>query len=466
MVKVHVKWQKETFKDVEVDESQPPLLFKTQLFTLSGVPPERQKIMVKGGLLKDDGDWAKVGLKEGQKLMMMGTAGAVVEAPKEETVFLEDLPEEEQYNQETKAYGAGLQNLGNTCYMNATVQCLFSVPPLKAALAEYAASEANGAQADASHRLALAANDLWKSLDASTAAVPPMRFLMAMREKFPQFSQQGQGGTFMQQDAEECWTQFLYVLRERLREGNTPSGDSLITKMFGVGLHTSLKCEEGDETIEEDSTALTLKCNITIDVNHLEQGIDLALVDDREKNSAALGRTALYKGKSAVSSLPPFLNVQMVRFYYKVDVQQKAKILRKVTFPTTLDLYDRCTEQMQKELEGPREALKQAEDAKIAAKKAPKPAEGADVEMTEAESSAAVDQGRPTGKYSLQAVLTHKGRSADSGHYVSWVKQADGKWVEFDDDQLIVREADDILKLCGGGDWHMAYMLVYKAETI
>lgn len=63
--------------------------------------------------------------------MMMGTAGAVVEAPKEETVFLEDLPEEEQYNQETKAYGAGLQNLGNTCYMNATVQCLFSVPPLK-----------------------------------------------------------------------------------------------------------------------------------------------------------------------------------------------------------------------------------------------------------------------------------------------------------------------------------------------
>lgn len=52
MVKVHVKWQKETFKDVEVDESQPPLLFKTQLFTLSGVPPERQKIMVKGGLLK------------------------------------------------------------------------------------------------------------------------------------------------------------------------------------------------------------------------------------------------------------------------------------------------------------------------------------------------------------------------------------------------------------------------------
>lgn len=56
-----------------------------------------------------------------------------------------------------------------------------------------------------------------------------MRFLMAMREKFPQFSQQGQGGTFMQQDAEECWTQFLYVLRERLREVGLPSPAAGIT---------------------------------------------------------------------------------------------------------------------------------------------------------------------------------------------------------------------------------------------
>ena len=37
-------------------------------------------------------------------------------------------------------------------------------------------------------------------------------------------------------------------------------------------------------------------------------------------------------------------------------------------------------------------------------------------------------------------MLTHKGRSADSGHYVSWVKQDDGSWIQFDDDQLIPRK--------------------------
>ncbi len=35
------------------------------------------------------------------------------------------------------------------------------------------------------------------------------------------------------------------------------------------------------------------------------------------------------QGKSEITRLPPHLTVQMVRFFYKVDVQQKAKILRK-----------------------------------------------------------------------------------------------------------------------------------------
>tara|TARA_B100001142_G_C13846247_1_gene466334 strand:- start:273 stop:491 length:219 start_codon:yes stop_codon:yes gene_type:complete len=68
-----------------------------------------------------------------------------------------------------------------------------------------------------------------------------------------------------------------------------------------------------------------------------------------------------------------------------------------------------------------------------------------------------------TGFYELESVLTHKGRSADSGHYVAWVKQKDGSWTEFDDHTPNAKTTDQILALKGGGDHHMGYLLVYKA---
>ena len=36
-----------------------------------------------------------------------------------------------------------------------------------------------------------------------------------------------------------------------------------------------------------------------------------------------------------------------------------------------------------------------------------------------------------------QAVLTHKGRSSNSGHYVGWVKQKGDIWLKCDDDEVM-----------------------------
>ena len=33
----------------------------------------------------------------------------------------------------------------------------------------------------------------------------------------------------------------------------------------------------------------------------------------------------------------------------------------------------------------------------------------------------------------------------------------------FDDDTLSFKKDEDIIALSGGGDWHMAYMMVYRA---
>ena len=47
-----VKWGKEKFDNVELNTDESPELFKAQLFALSGVSPERQKVMFKGSVLK------------------------------------------------------------------------------------------------------------------------------------------------------------------------------------------------------------------------------------------------------------------------------------------------------------------------------------------------------------------------------------------------------------------------------
>lgn len=58
-----MKWGKESYPDVEVDTDEAPLLFKAQLFALTGVQPERQKVMLKGSTLKDN-DWGNLKLKD------------------------------------------------------------------------------------------------------------------------------------------------------------------------------------------------------------------------------------------------------------------------------------------------------------------------------------------------------------------------------------------------------------------
>lgn len=62
---VKVKWGKETFSEVEANTDDDPLVFKAQLFALTGVHPDRQKIVIKGSTLKD---WSGVKLKDVSKI--------------------------------------------------------------------------------------------------------------------------------------------------------------------------------------------------------------------------------------------------------------------------------------------------------------------------------------------------------------------------------------------------------------
>ncbi|KAI9760585.1 MAG: hypothetical protein M4579_001554 [Chaenotheca gracillima] len=584
--------------ELELDPSGTGEIFKFQLYSLTGVEPERQKILVKGGQLKDDTDLSTLNVKPGHTFMMMGTPAAGTGAvdslapPKEPVRFMEDMTEAEAARVEG-ATPAGLQNLGNTCYMNSTLQTLRLVPELQDELAKYKPGPGNdlgGASSSSglgdlssfglgglgsSVDLTSALRDLYKQMSETQEGFPPLMFLNALRNAFPQFAQKAKSGNgYAQQDAEEAWSQIISQLRLKLKTkdiaptnsaddsaSQTKSEISFIDKYLAGKFESLLECDEaaakeaGEEAVKGEDVFLKLDCHISGQTNHLRDGIHSGLEEKIEKNSEILGRNSTYTKKSRVARFPKYLTVHFVRFFWKREAQKKAKIMRKVTFPHELDVVEFCTDELKKTLipvrdrireirkdeedverarkrrkrvkqgedydkddkdrelkaKGPSDEKALAKEKKSDVKEAPKAgaskADG-DTEMADAvyktdaeidaEKAAAIldakkqllemvnnqttagDEGaNHTGLYELRGLVTHRGASADSGHYTSYVKkegpkdpktgkrgEEDGSWWWFNDDKVSDVPSEKIDSLSGGGESDSALILLYRAVSL
>lgn len=179
--------------------------------------------------------------------------------------------------------------------------------------------------------------------------------------------------------------------------------------------------------------------------------------------------------QSLISRLPAYLTIQFVRFQYKGKEGINAKVLKDIKFPIDFDAFELCTPELQEKLTPMRSKFKEVEDAKLenALKNKDKPKnfnkkDGEDKEKVKREPYCFDDDlgSNNSGFYTLQAVLTHQGRSSSSGHYVGWVRQKGDQWMKFDDDVVSPVESEDILRLSGGGDWHCAYVLLYGPKIL
>lgn len=471
---VKVKWGKEKF-DLECNTDEPPVVFKAQLFALSGVLPDRQKVMLKGAVLKDD-DWANFKIKEGVTFLMMGSAEELPSEPIAKPKFVEDMSESQLAS--AMELPAGLSNLGNTCYMNATLQCLRSVPELKELLAKYQVPTSESGNIGAS--ITTSVRDLFSAMDKTAQEIPPLVVLHFLHLAFPRFAEKSEHGGFQQQDANECWTELVRIFQQQL-PGTVSGGDSeqasakksFMDQYFAGKMESTWKCAESDDepvTTTADEF-LQLSCFISQDVKYLHTGLQSRMQENITKNSPVLGRDAEYVKSSKICRLPAYLTIQFVRFFYKEKGSINAKILKDVKFPVSLDLFDLCTPDLQQNLIPQRTRFAEAEEKALTKteelKKNNMPEKSDEAKKQVESFSFENDAGsNNSGFYELQAVLTHKGRSSSSGHYVAWVKRSKSEWLMFDDDRVSPVTEEDVLKLSGGGDWHTAYVLLYGPRLL
>ncbi|XP_063782064.1 inactive ubiquitin carboxyl-terminal hydrolase 50 [Pseudophryne corroboree] len=317
----------------------------------------------------------------------------------------------------------GLRNLGNTCYMNAVIQCLSCTTPL----AEYLLSwlfetDVAGDNKEVVNAFANIMADLWFG---EAQYVSSEDFWFAICNVHPSF------GKKSQQDAQELLIYTLNALHEDLtnnfsRRHSTPNrsrsyigynvSDSVITRLFQGVLRQKTVCLECGHTSHKDDifTVLSLPIppgNETSLQQCLEcffQQVMLTLTDKIFCPYCKMKQDTSVKVR--ICKLPKILILHLKRFEYQGRVKRKLKT--NVTFPLThLDLSPFVS------------AVKVKHSM-----------------------------------YSLYAVVNHSGE-LDFGHYTAYCKHPGTKeWNAFDDMKHFSIAESTV-------QTPLAYMLFYTSQT-
>ena len=458
-VTLKAKWGKIEFDIVVPDGEGRQTWILNQVFEKSRIPQDKVRILPANVLLDS------TVLKDGSRVTVIGTAAdQQLVVPVSQVQFIEDMTSDEIAAalrlRISDPLPVGLENLGNTCYLNAVVQCLGALPKFRAGTL--------------TGPLGSTLKSLFSTLGVSgEESITPSVFVSSIRARFPQFNQRDSHGHYAQQDAEE----FLRALLS-----DTENGSS---SLFSFQTVSEWKClesaEEPSPKVSEELKSLTCHMGTQLEpVSHLHEGLALSMKEKVSKTSTHLGRLAEFEKHAGMATLPEYLIVQFARFQWKAKSDSagteatKTKIIRKINFQKTLDVYDLCTSDVKAELDRGRERRRVLLES------------GANLEDVQAQSQC--DDRLATGVYELVAAVTHQGRTSDGGHYMAMTKRTKGivvsedvspkakkpkeedYWVRYDDDTVSETTWTKLTEhggmLGGLADSQMAYLLFYAKTTV
>uniref|UniRef100_A0A3Q3GMV3 Ubiquitin carboxyl-terminal hydrolase 48 n=1 Tax=Kryptolebias marmoratus TaxID=37003 RepID=A0A3Q3GMV3_KRYMA len=321
----------------------------------------------------------------------------------------------------------GLTNLGATCYVNTFLQVWFHNLELRRSLYQCHNSRAQEhnyePQSICEHLqylFALMQNSNRKYID-------PSGLVKALGLD-----------TGQQQDAQEFSKLFLSLLEDTLSKQKNPNLQTVIQQQFCGQFSYVTVCNQCGRSSALSSRFYELELNIQGHKNLTECITEFLKEEKLDGENRYFCESCQSKQNATrrikLHSLPPTLNLQLMRFVFDRQTGHKKKLNTFISFPEQLDM-------------GPF-----LEDPKCV--------------------------------YELSAVLIHRGISAYSGHYIAHVKDAlTGDWYKFNDEEIEKMEGkklqlgieEDIAETvksqsrkpkCSKG-YHCsrnAYMLVYKIQ--
>uniref|UniRef100_A0AAX7UHG5 Ubiquitin carboxyl-terminal hydrolase 48 n=1 Tax=Astatotilapia calliptera TaxID=8154 RepID=A0AAX7UHG5_ASTCA len=328
----------------------------------------------------------------------------------------------------------GLTNLGATCYVNTFLQVWFHNLELRRSLYQLHTS------------YTVKAYPLSISDYEPQSICEHLQYLFALLQNSNRKYIDPSGlvkalglDTGQQQDAQEFSKLFLSLLEDTLSKQKNPNLRNVIQQQFCGQFSYVTVCNQCGRSSALPSRFYELELNIQghkslTEISHmLEEKLDgenRYFCETCQSKQNATRRIKLH-------SLPPTLNLQLMRFVFDRQTGHKKKLNSFISFPEQLDM-------------GP--FLEEKQDEKCV--------------------------------YELSAVLIHRGISAYSGHYIAHVKDArTGDWYKFNDEEIEKMEGkklqlgieEDIAETvksqtkkpkCSKG-YHCsrnAYMLVYKVQ--
>ncbi|CAL9754683.1 unnamed protein product [Musa acuminata subsp. burmannicoides] len=306
--------------------------------------------------------------------------------------------------------GAGLANLGNTCFLNSVLQCLTYTEP-------FAAYLQSGKHKSSCHTAGFCAmcalqNHVITALQSNGKILSPSHLVKNLRCISRNFRNS------RQEDAHEYMVNLLESMHKCCLPSGVPSESpgayekSLVHKIFGGHLRSQVKCTQCSYSSSKFDPFVDLSLEIAkadslwkalthfTAVEQLDGGERQYQCQHCKEKVRALKQLTIHKA-------PYVLTIHLKRFSSYVPGQ---KIDKKVDFEPTLDLKPFLSDQ-----------------------------HGGDV------------------KYTLYGVLVHAGWSTHSGHYFCYVRTSSGMWHSLDDNQVGQVSEKTVLA-------QKAYMLFYVRD--